>query len=162
MFNPFFLYRAWQCPQQFLGLLLVKITGAEKRETGGIVWYWFNKDKNRFTRFISGVSLGRYILLPYNDINTVKHEHGHSIQSKYLGLFYLLIVGVYSAVFCNLWDRVFHKGWCRYDRAYWYYKTRRTESWADELGGVDRDDVLRKIPRPCNARYPAINDGGRE
>jgi len=135
----------WQLPQHLLGLALVKTTGAGKWKTGGIIWYWFDQNKNQFTRFFSGVSLGQYILLPYNDMNTIKHELGHSIQSVYLGPLYLPIVGIYSAVFCNLWDRVFHKGWSTYDRHYWYYKTRRTEKWADKLGGVDRDSILANL-----------------
>jgi len=128
----------WQLPQHILGLALIKITRAQRQETGGIIWYWFNKNKNWFNRFFSGVSLGQYILLPYNDMNTIKHELGHSIQSVYLGWFYLLIIGIYSAIFCNLWDRVFHKNWNYGDRLYWYYKTRWTEVWADRLGGVNR------------------------
>jgi len=134
----------WQLPQHLFGLLLIKITNAGKWKTCGVYWYWFDGNKNWFNRFFSGVSLGRYILLPYNDWNTIKHEHGHSKQSVILGPLYLLIVGIYSAVFCNLWDRLFHKNWNTYDRHYWYY-TRWTEKWADKLGGVDRDFELKGL-----------------
>jgi hypothetical protein len=136
-------------PQHLLGLLLIKITGAEKRETSGITWRLFDKNRNWLTRFFSGVSLGKYILLPYENEMTVKHENGHSKQSEYLVPLYLLIVGIYSAVFCNLWDRWFHKDWNSYARHYWYYKTRWTERWADKLGNVDRDAVLAEIDRPA-------------
>jgi len=152
----FILNWVWQLPQHLFGLLLIKITSAGKGKTGGIVWYWFNGTINWFNRFFSGVSLGQYILLPYDDMNTIKHEHGHSIQSLYLGWFYLPIVGIYSAVACNLWDRLFHKNWNTYDRLYWYYMTRWTESWADKEGGVDREAALRKIYRPDNARFPKV------
>jgi hypothetical protein len=157
----FFRGWAWQFPQMLLGIILVKITGAEKRvckTKGGreIIWYQYDKDKNRFTRFISGVSLGRYIILPYENETDIKHEYGHSVQSLYLGPLYLLAVGLYSAVFCNLWDRLFHKAWPAYDRLYWYYKTRWAERWADRLGGAERDKDLAEIDRPENAGYPRV------
>jgi len=47
----------WQLPQFLLGLLVIKITGAEKRKTCGKTWYWFDKEKNWFNKFISGASL---------------------------------------------------------------------------------------------------------
>ena len=47
----------------------------------------------------TGISLGRYVLLNMNSYQlekTIKHELGHSKQSKYLGWFYLLVVGLPS------------------------------------------------------------------
>ena len=120
----------WQLLQHLLGLLLVKVTGANKRETDGIVWYRFDKNKNWFTHFISGGSFGVYILLPYNDLETIRHEHGHSKQSEYLGLLYLVIIGLPSAT-GNLLSRVSKKVHRNYYRLPW-------ERWADILGGVDR------------------------
>ena len=148
----------WQLPQYLLGHLLVKLTRAKKRiastEHGVIEWY-YRERSNWFTRFISGVSLGEYIVLPHDNLDTIKHEHGHSIQSLYLGWLYLPVVGIYSAVFCNLWNRLLHNDWNSYDRHYWYYN-RWTESWADMLGNVDRDAILRRIPRPEDAQFPAV------
>lgn len=132
------LFFIWQLPQHLLGLLLIRITGAVQKETAGIVWYLFDKQKNWFTRIFSGVSLGQYILLPYDDETTVKHEYGHSKQSLYFGWLYLLLVGVPSAVFNNLWDRAFHKRWPVARRHKWYY-SRYPEKWADVLGGVVRE-----------------------
>ena len=120
----------WQVLQHLLGLLLIKITGAGRWKTGGIAWYWFDKNKNRFTRFFSGVSLGRYILLPYGDMATIKHEHGHSKQSEYLGPLYLVIIGLPSAT-GNLISRISKTVHKNYYRLPW-------ERWADILGGVDR------------------------
>ena len=153
-FTRFILNWVWQLPQTLLGKILRKITKAERKETAGIEWWLFDRNLNRFTRLISGVSLSDTILLPYESEETVKHEYGHSIQSLYLGFLYLLVVGIYSAIFCNLWDRLFHKSWCSYDRVYWYYKTRWTERWADMFGGVDRDNWLFNAPRPTSAKYP--------
>ena len=120
----------WQLPQHLLGLLLIKVTDAGRWKTGGIVWYWFDENRNRFTRFFSGVSLGRYILLPYGDMATIKHEHGHSKQSEYLGPLYLIVIGLPSAT-GNLLARVSEKVHRIYYRLPW-------ERWADKLGGVDR------------------------
>ena len=144
-----------------LNWVCVRATGAGKKVLAAkdgkkIDWWLFDKKKNWFTQCISGVSLASIILLPYEDETTICHEYGHSMQSLYLGWSYLPIIGIYSAVFCNLWDRWFHRRWNRYDRHYWYYKTRWTEKWADALGGVDRDAALRNIPRPANAKYPAV------
>jgi hypothetical protein len=94
--------------------------------------------KDEFLKKLSGFSIGKYICLEdISGLTTVKHELGHTKQSKKYGWFYLLLVGVYSAVFCNLWDRQFHKKWSSAKRYKWYY-SRWTEAEADKLGGVVR------------------------
>jgi len=120
----------WQLPQHLLGLLIIRITDAEKKETGGVTWYLFDKKLNWFTRFISGGSFGIYILLPYDDVTTVKHEHGHTRQSRYLGPLYLIVIGLPSAI-GNLLSRVSERVHKNYYRLPW-------ERWADILGGVVR------------------------
>lgn len=91
--------------------------------------------------FHSGVSLGDYIILDpiYMEIgwsDTVRHEYGHSVQSKRFGWFYLLLVGLPSVV-NNLWDRLFHKEWTMYRRVRWYHSCY-PEKQADLLGGLNR------------------------
>jgi len=143
----------WQLPQLLLGYFLIHLLRANETvhicaDSTTLKYFHFER-KGRFSQFISGVSLGWITLLSDNASEaTIRHEWGHSKQSLYLGWLYLLIVGIYSAVFCNLWDRWLHKDWHIYDRYYWYYKTRWTEGWADRLGKVDRDAWLMK-------RYPA-------
>jgi len=161
LYNIFGLW-IWQFPQTLVGAILVVLLQAEKRTHTNkngveIVWYLYDKDKNWFTKFISGVSLSCFILLCERGGTpvTIEHEYGHSIQSQYLGWFYLPIVGIYSAIFCNMWQRWTQDDWNWYDKHYWYYITRWTESWADNLGGVNRNDVLRTIPRPADSRFPA-------
>ena len=118
--------------------------------------YYSHKEHKTLGK-ISGFSMGMYICLnSAHDLGTLRHELGHCDQSKKLGWLYLPVVGIYSAVFCNLWDRWFHKAWNRYDRLYWYYMTRWTEKWADRLGKVDREKMLANVPRPSSARYPAM------
>jgi len=108
---------------------------------------------------ISGFSMGMYICLnSAHDLETLKHEIGHQWQSQKFGWFYLPIVGIYSAVFCNCWDRWFHTKWEYYDRHYWYYKKKITERSADKRGKVDRNKVLARIERKpgIKYRYPDI------
>jgi hypothetical protein len=128
-------YYIWQFPQTLLALLLLVITKPHRkayyRER---IYYFWNKNG-----IISGVSLGELVFLPEeSDTHTAKdHEYGHSIQSRYLGPFYLFVVGIPSMLFNNLWDRWFHTSWTTQQRINWYYK-RFPERWADRLGGVNR------------------------
>jgi hypothetical protein len=133
------LFFIWQLPQHLLALVILillrfagRITKVQKDDTlpGNVfitvkVQGW-------------GVSLGRYIFLDeaYGE-DSRKHERGHSWQSLYLGPLYLLAVGIPSAIFNNLWDRLFHKSWKGMMRYSWYY-SRYPEKWADRLGGVKR------------------------
>ena len=67
----------WQLPQNLLGLLLrAYCKGNDKIYKDVIV---------RKSNVISGgISLGRYIIVnPCFDENVIKHEYGHSVQSKY-------------------------------------------------------------------------------
>ena len=126
----------WQLPQSLLALFLFLAlcpTGAEKR--AGRVCFLFHGPP-----WLSGCSLGEFIFLPAwqrGNSAALAHEHGHSIQSRMLGPLYLLLVGIPSAAFCNLWDRLFHKSWPPEKRRQWYY-SRYPEAWADRLGGVAR------------------------
>ena len=139
----------WQLPQNLLALFLIAISKDKiKREfvcnDGSSVTIYFVNSV-----FGAGVSLGDYILLDKSCylglytaacntfINTVNHEHGHQIQSKYFGPLYLLVIGIASAIFNNLLDRLMHKSWSYSKRINWYYN-RFPEKWADNLGGVNR------------------------
>ena len=124
----------WQLPQHLLAfavLAFLKLRKLVAKVEKGHEIFIFHK------RFF-GVSLGNYIFVPDNaNLATKNHERGHSVQSQRLGPFYLLTVGIYSALFCNVWDRVFHKSWPVAKRVKWYYG-RWCEAWADKLGGVNR------------------------
>lgn len=112
----------WQLPQNLLGLIIKSTLKAEKDTWNDIEYY--NGKLN------GAVSLGNYIIIDkryYNDDKTIYHEKGHQIQSKYLGWFYLIIIGIPSGL-GNLIHRLF-----RFD----YYKLP-WEKWADKLGKVER------------------------
>jgi hypothetical protein len=127
----------WQLPQNLLGFLIVKLTKAECHFEHNFRFFVSEKFWN------SGISLGNYIILdkcyteilPFGLIKALRHETGHQKQSKYLGWFYLLIVGIPS-IFRNIYDRIAHKKWSSFKRNKWYY-TGFPENWADKLGGVN-------------------------
>lgn len=111
----------WQLPQHGLGLLLRAIyRGTDTEYEGAIV--------RRSLQMQGGISLGRYIIVNrYASRKTIMHEYGHCLQSRKLGWFYLLVVGIPSLL---------HAAFCRCKRHSYY--DFPTERWADKLGGVDR------------------------
>lgn len=126
-----FISFVWQLPQNILG---------------AIVWLFCSRKKpvkldntNYFTTTMPfGVSLGYFIIIGIQSlsIKDIKHEHGHQIQSKRLGFFYLPAIGLPS-ILGNIWDRLFHRKWSVADRIKWYYDLP-WEKEADTLGNVDR------------------------
>ena len=132
-----FLLWLWQLPQNFTGWIYSKFGNKDmilNLDTGNCITIFYAPC------FKAGVTLGQYIILDpvwqnasrTYFMNTVKHEYGHSIQSKYLGWFYLLVVGIPS-VFRNILNRINNK---KFNQA-WYY-AGYPEKWADKLGGVIR------------------------
>ena len=131
----FFLY-VWQLPQHILALIIWGVLKVFRRIIKA-KWsdgYWFITVNAPGW----GVSLGNYIFLDrkYGE-QTIRHELGHCIQSLWLGPLYLLAIGIPSAIFNNLWDRLFHRKWQVEKRLKWYY-SRFPEKQADTLGGVER------------------------
>lgn len=126
----------WQLPQHLLALIIWGIL----RLMNKILIFNHIDGKWLITVDVPGwgISLGIYIFMDqhYPKKEWV-HEFGHSIQSEYTGPVYLPLVGIPSAVFNNLWDRLFHKNWTWEKRHTWYYN-RYPEKWADRLGGVKR------------------------
>lgn len=112
-----FLLFLWELPQNILGMILIIITRASRVE--GEVYY-LTKHKMKFQ-----VSLGRFIIFGNESVErlrefTIKHEMGHQLQSKDLGWFYLILIGIPSLIF-NVYDRLFHKEWNISERFDWYY-----------------------------------------
>ena len=128
-----FIKAAWEFPQNALGFIVKNVCKATP--------YTTYKDANVYSWNINGgLSLGKYIFVPYHK-NTkpttkrvqqmIKHEYGHTIQSKYLGWFYLLIIALPSLIWAGCFD------WYRTKTGMSYYDFY-TESSADFLGGVER------------------------
>ena len=74
------------------------------------------------------VTLGNYVFVGLNSEyrKTVKHELGHTIQSKILGPLYLIVIGIPSITYCGL-RRIFPS--LRKKNYYNFY----TEKWANNL-----------------------------
>lgn len=127
-----FIRGAWELPQNALGFIVKQVCEAEPiiMYKDAIVHSW---------KLSGGMSLGKYIFVPFTKINPtshtkkkyIKHEYGHTIQSKYLGWLYLLIIGFPSLI----WAKCFVKYREKTGKSYYSFYT---EKWADKLGGVER------------------------
>ena len=121
----------WELPQNTLGWIVKKVSKAPL--------YCTYKDATVYSwNLHGGISLGKYIFLPVKDISPdrlivqhyLKHEYGHTIQSKYLGWLYLLVIGLPSLI----WSQCFMWYWSREGKSYYDFYP---EKWANKLGGVE-------------------------
>ena len=116
----------WQLPQHIVALIyfgylvmMCKDLGVDSRYKQAIV----------IPCVIRGaVTLGNYVFVGLNSEykETVKHELGHTIQSKILGPLYLIVIGIPSITYCGL-RRLFLS--LRKKNYYDFY----TEKWANNL-----------------------------
>lgn len=112
----------WQLPQNIAGLILLLYFRKERKvwDYEGIRFYVAPKMQGAIT-------LGQYIILsPYSatDTETFIHEFGHTIQSKYLGPLYLIVIGITSLLHAALHD-------CKESgKSYYHFYTER---WANNL-----------------------------
>lgn len=74
------------------------------------------------------ITLGNYVFIGLNSEyrKTVKHELGHTIQSKILGPLYLIVIGIPSITYCGL-RRIFPS--LRKKNYHSFY----TEKWANNF-----------------------------
>lgn len=136
----------WQLPQNILGLILLLFYKYEDNVVTAK-----NGNKIYFSKYMTGgISLGKYSiinsyyagyksktkpLLTTKEIlklDVVKHEAlGHGTQSRYLGPFYLLVIGLPGIIWAWIYGKIIPYTKNGY---YVFY----TEKWADKLGGVIR------------------------
>ena len=92
----------WQLPQNIVGAIMSLIKPVYVEHYDG--------EKVTFSSAMpSGISLGKYIIV-YNGLhrydwkneNTFKHEYGHALQSRMLGWFYLLVIGLPSPMWRDI------------------------------------------------------------
>lgn len=121
-----FLLYLWQLPQNLVGLILT-------------LFYKFDSTvvhKDKIIRichnFPGGISLGDYIFVSKKNWNTIRHEYGHSVQSKYLGPLYLIVIGLPSIIWAGLYGT---KLFPYTKNGYYVFYS---EKWADKLGEVNR------------------------
>lgn len=130
----------WEFPQSLLGAILLPFYEKTRLKT----FKYRGQQVYIYDKFPGGISLGYYVLLDYNRYdwnnktirislkNSIKHEAGHGVQSKWLGPLYLPTVGLLSGghnIICRIKDY--------YNKSYDYYKFF-VEKNADKLGGVER------------------------
>lgn len=116
----------WELPQNLIGLGLSFIYKYDE-----LIPYE-NKQIRYCKKFPGGISLGNYVFVGTKKKDIIKHEYGHTIQSKLLGPLYLFIVGIPSIV----WASICGTKLIPYTKN-GYYKFY-TEKWADKLGQVER------------------------
>ncbi len=109
----------WQLPQNLLGLLFL-LSGDYCRKSKGEIAYFFNPDRR------GSITLGEFRFLNTDKITTVRHEYGHTRQSRMLGPLYLIFIGLNSLMHAWLHDCKAHG--LEYEHSW-------TERWADKLGG---------------------------
>lgn len=89
----------------------------------------------------SGMSLGNFILTGKNpEASLLRHEYGHTIQSIFLGPFYLLVVGLPSL----LWASIIKSAWAlgylnELDYDSFYVERSATELGEYYAAGLDVD-----------------------
>ena len=92
----------WQLPQHIIALIyfgylvmMCKDLGVDSRYKQAIVIPCVMR---------GAVTLGNYVFVGLNSEyrKTVKHELGHTIQSKILGPLYLIVIGIPSITYCGL------------------------------------------------------------
>ena len=131
-----FLRLLWELPQCLLGFILFQFYGVDcqcMEAPYGDVRILYTE------RMRGGISLGRFIILPwkyrYNSSScvrdTISHEYGHTRQSLYLGWLYLIVIGLPSLLWA--WAHSTFKRLREVD-----YYSFYTERWADDIGGVRR------------------------
>lgn len=128
-----FLFYIWQLPQNLLGLLLLAFYKKEK------VYHRLNGRTFYFTdEMPSGISLGNYIIMNREDKEDgMRHEYGHTIQSRILGPLYLILIGMPSLLW-NIIDRIIVEPLVGWEKSCILYYKMPWEHWADVLGGVER------------------------
>ena len=116
----------WQLPQHIVALIyfgylvmMCKDLGVDSRYKQAVVIPCVMR---------GAVTLGNYVFVGLNSEyrKTVKHELGHTIQSKILGPLYLIVIGIPSITYCGL-RRIFPS--LRKKNYYDFY----TEKWANNL-----------------------------
>ena len=116
----------WQLPQHIVALIyfgylvmMCKDLGIDSRYKQAIVIPCVMR---------GAVTLGNYVFVGLNSKykEIVKHELGHTIQSKILGPLYLIVIGIPSITYCGL-RRLFPS--LRKKNYYNFY----TEKWANNL-----------------------------
>lgn len=116
----------WGLPQNVIGAVLCLLLRLFVRRVvvfnGRLLTLW---------RLHSGLSLGNFIFTSEWSGDFAKyHECGHSVQSDILGVFYLLVIGLPSFIWCCCYPRYRKK----YPKVSYY--DFYTEFWANKFSKI--------------------------
>lgn len=118
--TKFHLLLFWQLPQMLVALIMIPFLGKLELVASRHFNFCFKGEKMK-----GGISLGMLCFVSESlshDKESVAHElDGHTMDSKILGPFYLLLIGIPSILWAWLYDPTKH---CYYD----FY----TERWANK------------------------------
>lgn len=123
----------WGLPQNLVGAVLALFLRGERfRYHGALVTIYH---RLKFTQNRAGFSLGSFIFMPetwsdHDRKHLLVHEYGHTVQSLFLGPFYLFAVGLPSV----LWMHRFGRKAAHYRSRGVNYTSRFPENEADRLG----------------------------
>lgn len=130
----------WELPQTIIALFLcifyrekeqwknpsTQVTVTKVSTTGSIFPV---KNKNLFGT--SGFSLGEFIFVPKSASTTMlKHETGHTRQSRILGPLYLLAVAIPSVITFAIYKTK--------SKSHEWYLSKYPECWAETLGATNK------------------------
>lgn len=93
------------------------------------------------------ISLSRFIFADdiYYKSQVIRHEYGHTIQSKKLLLLYIPIIGIPSLV----WNKCFKQYRLKNGVSYYDFYP---ESWANRLGGFDERTYLASLKHQSTSK----------
>ena len=123
------IFWTWCFPQTLLGFISSKIFNGKRREIllEGKSYVIYDSEKIRG----GSVSLGKYVILHsahFDNVNTIKHEYGHQLQSLIFGWLYMPLMAIPSMIWCLIYGSLKNVSY------YSFY----TEKFADFLGKVKR------------------------
>lgn len=116
----------WQLPQWIIGYLYFQIHFNDIIDVfiyEGASYYVTKEQKGSVTFCMDFIFLSE---AAKDKISVIKHEYGHTVQSKWLGWLYLIIIGIPSILWA-VSHRYIFKG-----KSYYSFPT---ESWANKLAG---------------------------
>lgn len=147
------LLALWELPQNLLGGALLGVSYLR----GGVSAIEVEHGRVFVQAPGVGISLGLFVFW-FDSGNRYfkpdplmrRHEYGHTFQSRWLGPLYLPLVGVPStarACYALLYREVTGRRWLGYYDGY-------PERWADELGGITRQERRRALESRIDSSRP--------
>lgn len=123
----------WCLPQNVVGAVVSLFLRGERYRYHGALVTLYRGEKR--AKKLGAFSLSAFIFVPacwpeHMRRGVIPHEYGHTVQSLIMGPLYLLLVGLPSAIWANVYGRRYKKYAVRGVQ----YTSRYPERGADRLG----------------------------